>query len=121
VSQQLSREPELREVVVSLARELYDRFVMGGWAPQDAYGIIERFAAHELAALREEVADANREADNAEDELAAARTQLEQFRMALFNLLTMTKTKTFTHHYDKCSCAICVAESVLGTEREPGA
>ena len=28
------------ETVVTLARELYDRFVMGGWEPQDAHGRI---------------------------------------------------------------------------------
>lgn len=31
----------LRSVVVGLARELYDRFVMGGWEPQDSYELIE--------------------------------------------------------------------------------
>ena len=25
------------ELVITIARELYDRFVMGGWEPQDAY------------------------------------------------------------------------------------
>jgi len=25
------------ELVIEIARELYDRFVMGGWEPQDAY------------------------------------------------------------------------------------
>ncbi len=30
------------QVVIDLARELYDRFVMGGWEPQDAYGQIEQ-------------------------------------------------------------------------------
>jgi hypothetical protein len=25
------------QLVIDLARELYDRFVMGGWEPQDAY------------------------------------------------------------------------------------
>lgn len=31
----------LRSVVVGLARELYDRYVMGGWEPQDSYELIE--------------------------------------------------------------------------------
>ncbi len=26
---------------VGLARELYDRFVMGGWEPQDTYDLID--------------------------------------------------------------------------------
>lgn len=30
-----------RSIVVGLARELYDRFVMGGWEPQDSYELIE--------------------------------------------------------------------------------
>lgn len=30
-----------RSYVVGLARELYDRFVMGGWEPQDSYDTIE--------------------------------------------------------------------------------
>jgi len=30
-------EQEEDELVVEIARELYDRFVMGGWEPQDAY------------------------------------------------------------------------------------
>ena len=29
-----------KTLVASLARELYDRFVMGGWEPQDAYAEI---------------------------------------------------------------------------------
>ena len=38
-----------KETVVELARELYDRFVMGGWEPQDAYGEIERILASRSA------------------------------------------------------------------------
>lgn len=30
-----------RSIVVGLARELYDKFVMGGWEPQDSYELIE--------------------------------------------------------------------------------
>lgn len=32
-------------LVIEIARELYDRFVMGGWEPQDAYPQIERWLA----------------------------------------------------------------------------
>jgi hypothetical protein len=31
----------MSELVVTIARELYDHFVMGGWEPQDAYPLIE--------------------------------------------------------------------------------
>ena len=30
-------DPSKEELVIEIARELYDRFVMGGWEPQDAY------------------------------------------------------------------------------------
>ncbi len=30
------------DLIVELARELYDRFVMGGWEPQDTYAWIEQ-------------------------------------------------------------------------------
>lgn len=33
------------QIVIDLARELYDRFVMGGWEPQDAYPTIARMLA----------------------------------------------------------------------------
>ena len=55
-----------RELIVDLARELYDRFVMAGWEPQDAYpligGMLER-AASEIAdeAPREWMDEAARE------------------------------------------------------------
>jgi hypothetical protein len=34
-----------QELVAEIARELYDRFVMGGWEPQDAYEQIEEWLA----------------------------------------------------------------------------
>lgn len=35
-------QPDNEQLVVDLARELYNRFVMGGWEPQDAYPQIRK-------------------------------------------------------------------------------
>jgi hypothetical protein len=43
------------ELVIEIARELYDRFVMGGWEPQDAYPQIERWLALGVRQQREEL------------------------------------------------------------------
>jgi hypothetical protein len=42
-----------REVARNLARELYDRFVMGGWEPQDAWPMIEAECERVTEATRE--------------------------------------------------------------------
>lgn len=31
---------KVQQLVIDIARELYDRFVMGGWEPPDAYPLI---------------------------------------------------------------------------------
>ena len=36
-------DPSKEELVIEIARELYDRFVMGGWEPQDAYPQIRKW------------------------------------------------------------------------------
>ena len=36
-------DPSKEELVIEIARELYDRFVMGGWEPQDAYPKIRKW------------------------------------------------------------------------------
>jgi cysteinyl-tRNA synthetase len=38
------------QLVIDLARELYDRFVMGGWEPQDAYPQIRAMLSGEAPA-----------------------------------------------------------------------
>lgn len=38
---QTTQEHVPHSIVVGLARELYDRFIMGGWEPQDSYQLIE--------------------------------------------------------------------------------
>jgi len=44
------------QLVVEIARELYDRFVMGGWEPQDAYPQIERWLASRVQGLEDRLA-----------------------------------------------------------------
>lgn len=41
---------------VGLARELYDRFAMGGWEPQDSYGLIDSIIAARLRDALDEAA-----------------------------------------------------------------
>jgi hypothetical protein len=43
-----SGERTAEELVVEIARELYDRFVMGGWQPQDAYPQIRRWLSEPI-------------------------------------------------------------------------
>ena len=38
------------QLAIDLARELYDRFVMGGWEPQDAHAQIDAMIANAKAA-----------------------------------------------------------------------
>ncbi len=40
-----AQTPPNEQLVIDLARELYDRFVMGGWEPQDAYPQIRAMLA----------------------------------------------------------------------------
>ncbi len=42
--------PKNEQLVIDLARELYERFVMGGWEPQEAYPTIRAMLAHEVDA-----------------------------------------------------------------------
>jgi hypothetical protein len=50
---------EAEQVVIEIARELYDRFVMGGWEPQDAYPQIRAwldvFSAHQNSELTRQI------------------------------------------------------------------
>lgn len=48
------RAKTLDDLTIELARELYDRFVMGGWEPEDAHGMIrEMLQQTERVATRE--------------------------------------------------------------------
>lgn len=55
--------PGVPEEVITIARELYDRFVMGGWEPQDAYPFLkeiigeskERMGMETISKLRAEL------------------------------------------------------------------
>lgn len=60
-------EGDRAKLVIEIARELYDRFLMGGWEPQDAYHQIEVW----LLAYAAAVSKASRE------ELAVVRKDLE--------------------------------------------
>jgi hypothetical protein len=45
---EITRHPS-EQLVIDLARELYDRFAMGGWEPQDAHQMIrDMLAASEI-------------------------------------------------------------------------
>lgn len=47
------KDTPISEMYVELARELYDRFVMGGWEPQDSYEEIDRIVSKHLIYYRE--------------------------------------------------------------------
>jgi chromosome segregation ATPase len=66
-------------LVVEIARELYDRFVMGGWEPQDAYPQIERW----LASLRAEVARLQEQMQIIAQNAADASNESCQFALKL--------------------------------------
>lgn len=42
------------QLVIDLARELYDRFVMGGWQPQDAHEMIREMLGTQAQAAQPE-------------------------------------------------------------------
>jgi hypothetical protein len=44
--------PRSDQLVIDLARELYDRFVMGGWEPSDAYQLIREMLGRDAEAPR---------------------------------------------------------------------
>ena len=48
-------DPSKEELVIEIARELYDRFVMGGWEPQDAYPQIRKWLRSRGEAMKDNV------------------------------------------------------------------
>src|ERR1700731_1008985 len=62
-------------VVIELARELYDRFVMGGWEPKDAHSLIAYWAGKLVSERQQEF----RRAETAESELRQAQERCKEF------------------------------------------
>ena len=48
-------DPSKEELVIEIARELYDRFVMGVWEPQDAYPQIRKWLRSRGEAMKDNV------------------------------------------------------------------
>jgi hypothetical protein len=111
---------EAEQVVIEIARELYDRFVMGGWEPQDAYPQIRAwldvFSAHQnleltrqIVALKETneilvkewkhtgIARLVRHNADLVIELASLREELERMKTALRTILaSVPRTRNYT-------------------------
>jgi hypothetical protein len=66
-----------RSFTVGLARELYDKFVMGGWEPQDSYDLIEELLATEMTDDYDEKADLRAENARLRAEVESLRADLD--------------------------------------------
>jgi len=74
-SEELMRMAELRMLAIELCRELYDRFMMGGWEPQDAHSHVEGW----LARFGEQIVRECREIAEHEGDTITADAILRKF------------------------------------------
>lgn len=94
-----------QEFAIDLARELYDRFVMGGWVPQDSHAFIESaaeaYAQQQLKTARVHISCLQKFGELAEERAEKAEAQVAVLQVKFSELMAIGVYKVITGKSDQ--------------------